>query len=46
MRIAKKEIPSLFHENNYTLHSFRHSIAVHMLETGIALPVIKNFLVA
>lgn len=29
---------------NYTPHSFRHSIAVHMLESGIPLPVTKNFL--
>lgn len=44
MRIAKQENPLLFREKNYTPHSFRHSIAVHMLESGIPLPVIKNFL--
>lgn len=44
MRIAKQKNPLLFREKNYTLHSFRHSIAVHMLESGIPLPVIKNFL--
>lgn len=44
IRIAKKKNPSLFHEASYTPHSFRHSVAVHMLEAGIPLPVIKNFL--
>lgn len=44
MRTAKQENPSLFRERSYTPHSFRHSIAVHMLEAGIPLPVIKNFL--
>jgi site-specific recombinase XerD len=36
--------PELFRRNSYSPHSFRHSIAVHMLESGIPLPVIKNFL--
>jgi len=44
VKLAKKENPSLFREKNYSPHSFRHSIAVHMLEAGIPLPVIKNFL--
>lgn len=44
VRMAKQENPSLFREKNYSPHSFRHSIAVHMLEAGIPLPVIKNFL--
>jgi site-specific recombinase XerD len=30
--------------SHYTPHSFRHSIAMHMLESGIPLPVIKTFL--
>ena len=41
---ARIEWPYLFLERNYSPHSFRHSIAVHMLESGIPLPVIKNFL--
>lgn len=41
---AKLLHPELFHEDSYTPHSFRHSVAVHMLEAGIPLPVIKNFL--
>jgi len=43
VRKAKKLRPDLFREN-YTPHSFRHSIAFHMLESGIPLPVIKTFL--
>ena len=41
--MAKELRPDLFRDN-YTPHSFRHSIAVHMLESGIPLPVIKTFL--
>lgn len=41
---AKKENPGLFKESNYTPHSFRHSIAVHMLEAGESLVAIKAFL--
>ncbi len=41
---AKKQYPTLFKENNYTPHSFRHSIAVHMLEAGESLVAIKAFL--
>ena len=36
--------PDLFRHKSYSPHSFRHSIAVHMLESGVPLPVIKNFL--
>lgn len=41
---AKAENPNLFHEKNYSPHSFRHSKAVHMVESGIALIYIRNFL--
>lgn len=41
---ARIKRPDLFPEIHYSPHSFRHSIAVHMLEAGIPLPVIKNFL--
>jgi site-specific recombinase XerD len=41
--LSKKLRPDLFRER-YTPHSFRHSIAMHMLESGIPLPVIKTFL--
>jgi site-specific recombinase XerD len=40
---AKTLRPDIF-RGNYTPHSFRHSIAMHMLESGIPLPVIKTFL--
>lgn len=43
-KLAKELHPELFQECSYTPHSFRHSVAVHMLEAGIPLPVIKNFL--
>jgi site-specific recombinase XerD len=49
--IVKKHVKSarsahtgLFPHKSYSPHSFRHSIAVHMLESGVPLPVIKNFL--
>lgn len=42
--LAKKQYPKLFCEKHYSPHSFRHSIAVHMLEANIPLPVIKAFL--
>jgi site-specific recombinase XerD len=41
--IAKALRPDLF-KNNYTPHSFRHTMAMHMLDSGIPLPVIKTFL--
>lgn len=41
---AKMERTDLFRHRSYSPHSFRHSIAVHMLESEIPLPVIKNFL--
>ncbi|MDR2559008.1 MAG: site-specific integrase [Oscillospiraceae bacterium] len=44
MTIAKAAHPKLFKCKSYSPHSFRHSIAVHMLESDIPLPVIKNFL--
>ena len=42
--ISKKEHPSLFIEDSYPPHSMRHSTASHMLEAGVPLVVIKNFL--
>lgn len=42
--IAKKQYPHLFAASHYSPHSFRHSIAVHMLEADVPLPVIKTFL--
>jgi site-specific recombinase XerD len=42
--LAKERNPLLFKEDGYSPHSFRHSIAVHMLEAGESLVVIKAFL--
>lgn len=42
--IARSVNPTLFTEEGYSPHSFRHSKAVHMLEAGIPLIYIRNFL--
>ena len=42
--LASAESPSLFRAKNYSPHSFRHSKAVHMLEAGVPLIYIRNFL--
>jgi site-specific recombinase XerD len=41
---AKAEHPGLFNEPLYSPHSFRHSKAVHMVESGTQLIYIRNFL--
>lgn len=41
---AKEEYPDMYRSSGYSPHSFRHSVAVHMLECGISLPVIQAFL--
>jgi len=41
---AKAQHSNLFQQKQYSPHSFRHSIAVHMLECGESLIVIKSFL--
>jgi site-specific recombinase XerD len=42
--IAKEQNPLLFREAKYTPHSMRHTTATSMLEAGIPLMAIKNFL--
>jgi len=42
--LAKEKHPGLFCEGRYTPHSMRHSVATHMLEAGVPIVVIKNFL--
>jgi site-specific recombinase XerD len=44
VNIAKKENPSLFPEKRYSPHSFRHSKAIHMVEAGVSLVYIRNYL--
>jgi len=44
VRIAKEKYSDMFRQERYSPHSFRHSIAVHMLECGESLVVIKAFL--
>lgn len=41
---AKSQNSTLFQETHYSPHSFRHSKAVHMVEAGIDLIYIRNFL--
>lgn len=40
---AKRQTPDKFRDN-YTPHSMRHTTATHMLEAGVPLIVVKNFL--
>ena len=40
---AKQDNPGQFRDN-YTPHSMRHTTATHMLEAGVPLIVVKNFL--
>lgn len=42
--MAKKENPGLFKEQSYPPHSMRHATSTHMLESGVPIVVIKNFL--
>ena len=42
--LAKSSNPGHFKEDGYSPHSFRHSKAVHMLEAGVPLIYIRNFL--
>ena len=44
LSICRQEHPDLFKEESYSPHTFRHSIAVHMLEAGDSLVTIKAFL--
>jgi len=42
--LAKTQNPILFREKSYSPHSMRHTTATHMLEAGVPLMAIKNFL--
>ncbi len=41
---AKAEYPDMFRTKSYPPHSMRHTTAMHMLEAGVPLVVIKQFL--
>lgn len=42
--LARAEHPGMFLEKSYTPHTMRHTTATHMLEAGIPIVAIKNFL--
>jgi site-specific recombinase XerD len=42
--LAKEQNPMLFRDAKYTPHSMRHTSATNMLEAGVPLMAIKNFL--
>lgn len=42
--IAKKAHPNKFRAGRYTPHVMRHTTATHLIEAGVALPVVKNIL--
>ena len=44
VNLAKANHHDLFKEKSYPPHSMRHSTATHMLEAGVPIVVIKNFL--
>ena len=44
VKSAKKANSELFEYDSYTPHSFRHTKAIHMLEAGVPLIYIRNFL--
>lgn len=44
VKMAKEAYPDKFLQNGYSPHSFRHTTATHMIEAGVPLMVIKNFL--
>ncbi len=44
VRAAKRQNPSMFPSAHYPPHTMRHTTATHMLEAGIPIVAIKNFL--
>ena len=44
LREAKKQNPTMFREKRYSPHTMRHTCAMHMLEAGVPMMSIKNFL--
>lgn len=44
LKIAKEQHPNLFLMDGYTPHSIRHTTATHMIQAGVPIMAIKNFL--
>ena len=44
LKEARRLNPTMFREKSYSPHSMRHTCAMHMLEAGVPLIAIKNFL--
>jgi site-specific recombinase XerD len=44
VNLGKEQNPTLFRESRYSPHSMRHTTATSMLEAGVPLMAIKNFL--
>lgn len=44
VNLGKDQCPEKFRQDSYPPHSMRHSTASHMLEAGVPMVVIKNFL--
>lgn len=44
LKIAKEQHPNLFLMEGYTPHSIRHTTATHMIQAGVPIMAIKNFL--
>lgn len=42
--LARQEHPEMFLEKRYSPHTMRHTTATHMLEAGVPIMAIKNFL--
>jgi len=42
--LAKAAHPTMFNRGRYTPHVMRHTTATHLIEAGVALPVVKNIL--
>ena len=41
---AKEAHPNKFNAGRYTPHVMRHTTATHLIESGVALPIVKNIL--
>ena len=44
VNLGRNQYPEKFRQDSYPPHSMRHSTASHMLEAGVPMVVIKNFL--